>query len=277
MPKEIEMTIICENGEPIVIRDRKLIQKSWFLNRAAYAQDNKWLTKAIKFSISVHLPFPKKICEFSLKYAVKYTDARFGSREENLRKYKAANKKSLEELKQILSCASYLQCQTFMNAIGFVTAKKLEEKSAEEVQDYMGEGCIEAAEEFNTRTSEEERLKNYIERNKKIKAEHTKSLEQSTALDTSQATESLESSIVPGNKRRIFMANVRQRYNLNDLIWCHFWNGTIQKAHIIDIAEREGVMHYKVHYIGWNYRYQEWFSFEQAEILMRPFTIPQAA
>ncbi|CAL2048530.1 unnamed protein product [Caenorhabditis brenneri] len=271
MPKEIEMTIICENGEPIVIRDRKLVQKSWFLNRAAYAQDNKWLTKAIKFSISVHLPFPKKICEFSLKYAAKYTDARFGSREENLRKYKAANKKSLEELKQILSCASFLQCQTFMNAIGFVTAKKLEEKSAEEVQDYMGEGCIEAAEEFNTRTSEEERLKNYIERNKKIKAEHPMALEQSTALNTSQPTDnelSLESST---------MVNVRQRYNLNDLIWCFFWNGTMQKAHIIDIAEREGVMHYKVHYIGWNYRYQEWFSFEQAEVLMRPFTIPQAA
>lgn len=55
--------------------------------------------------------------------------------------YPEAGPKTLDELKEIIELANFWECTTYMECIGFAIAKKLEDKTIEEIAAFMGVEC----------------------------------------------------------------------------------------------------------------------------------------
>ncbi|EGT43283.1 hypothetical protein CAEBREN_20918 [Caenorhabditis brenneri] len=168
MPKEVEMKLTCvDDANPIFVRDRKLIQKTPFLNRAAYSQDKKWTTKSTKFAAPIRIPYTKAAIEFVLEYSLKYSDPRVGDVNTKLIEYEAAYEKSLDDLVEIMNCTSFLECPTFNHSLGFVVARKLDKKNQDEVVEFFG-GDVEvevvATDESNNESNEDKdaKFKRYL-------------------------------------------------------------------------------------------------------------------
>ncbi|CAL2037657.1 unnamed protein product [Caenorhabditis brenneri] len=140
--KTIEMKLVCcDDPNPIIVRDRKLIQKTPYLNRAASAQNKKWTFNSVKFATPVQIPHRRSIVEFVLHYSMIYRDPcllKDQSFPAKLREYKEANAKGLEELKELLECSRFLECSVLTECLSVVMAKKMQNLPFEQMQALFG-------------------------------------------------------------------------------------------------------------------------------------------
>ncbi|EGT45631.1 hypothetical protein CAEBREN_32063 [Caenorhabditis brenneri] len=140
--KTIEMKLVCcDDRNPIIVRDRKLIQKTPYLNRAASAQNKKWTFNSVKFSNPVQIPHRRSIVEFVLHYSMIYRDPCLledQSLPAKLLEYKEANAKGLEELKELLECSRFLECSVLTECLSVVMAKKMQNLPFEQMQALFG-------------------------------------------------------------------------------------------------------------------------------------------
>ncbi|EFO85251.1 hypothetical protein CRE_24673 [Caenorhabditis remanei] len=132
-----ELPVIFNNDQdPVYLRERELFKMIPVLVRSVEGSHPNWENQDTIVSEKVSVPFKKEVAEFIFSHLREYDvidDSKLA-----IEKFVDADQKGLYELKEILECANYFECQPFMNCIGFVIAKKLDTKSIEEIAEFFG-------------------------------------------------------------------------------------------------------------------------------------------
>ncbi|UMM24754.1 hypothetical protein L5515_004838 [Caenorhabditis briggsae] len=125
-------------NDPTVIDDSDLIKKVPVFARSLNPYNLDWNTMKPVKTEPLKIKFSKEAGEFIFANFHSY---KYPEDDAKLEDYPEANEKNLEELKIIIELANFLECDDFRKCIGFVIAKKLESKTAQEIVDYLGLEC----------------------------------------------------------------------------------------------------------------------------------------
>lgn len=134
-----------------MLRDVAVIQKCPVLVRAIESKNPDWATAGVQLDYSVEIPQRKAAGDFIFTHTLRYEAPDVENGEPKVADYKEADKKTLEELKEIIECANFLENTSMMNAVGFIIAKKLEAISIEEIAKYIGAPCLPEHQYFDER------------------------------------------------------------------------------------------------------------------------------
>ncbi|CAL2037653.1 unnamed protein product [Caenorhabditis brenneri] len=139
----IEVPVKFKDEEkPSILREARIIKMCPVLKRALEVKNANWETDGLKMEDPIELPITKEAGDFCFTYGDKYVQPDVEKDDPSLDQYKEANEKGLEELKEILEAASFFEMSSFMHCLGFVAAKKLNDKPVEEIAKYIGVECL---------------------------------------------------------------------------------------------------------------------------------------
>uniref|UniRef100_A0A1I7TFR5 Skp1 domain-containing protein n=1 Tax=Caenorhabditis tropicalis TaxID=1561998 RepID=A0A1I7TFR5_9PELO len=154
---EIPIRFVDPN-ESTIIRDRSLIAKIPLIVRSIemtvipdsrgfkqlFFQYPDWKTTDFVINDPILIPFAKKPTEFLLNHVRKYEAPEEKSDKllVNNSEYSEAKEQEIDFLLDVMSVATYLECDAFHEAIGFVVAKKLNGLSVEEIGEVLNHKVI---------------------------------------------------------------------------------------------------------------------------------------
>ncbi|CAO4371156.1 unnamed protein product [Caenorhabditis nigoni] len=119
------------------IRRREVLKKLPFVKYYMDEHHPDWYQKTIRLTTPLEIEFSKEATDFLLKYITIYVSPAFASYQKVDTSYKQATTKTLDQLKEIIRCAEFFGCCSFMDCIGFVIAHKLNRLTANEVNTFL--------------------------------------------------------------------------------------------------------------------------------------------
>ncbi|PIC40298.1 hypothetical protein B9Z55_011689 [Caenorhabditis nigoni] len=127
--------------DSIVVKDARIIKKMDLVNRAITSELPNWETEDTIFTLDSELPFLKAFGVFMISNILKYRPPPADDFTTTADKYPEANALDLEQLKTIIELANYTESMDFMNSIGFVIAKKLDNLEVDQIAEFFGVDC----------------------------------------------------------------------------------------------------------------------------------------
>ncbi|EGT45817.1 hypothetical protein CAEBREN_01983 [Caenorhabditis brenneri] len=138
-----------DQTEPSVLRDVAIIQKCPVLVRAIESKNPDWATDGVQLKDAIEIPQKKAAGDFVFTHTLRYEAPDMDKDDAKVEDYKEANNKTLEELKEIIECASFLENSSMMHAVGFIIAKKMDTMTVEDIAEYLGTECLPEAQFFD--------------------------------------------------------------------------------------------------------------------------------
>lgn len=129
-----------DSDELVTLKCSRVIRKCPVLAKAMKRHNPKWESTDTILAEPVPIPFSKASGEFLFSNINKYYPPAELELDWHVKAedYPEANEMTLDELREIIEVANYLEALEFMDCIGFVIARKLEPLSVKEIAEYMG-------------------------------------------------------------------------------------------------------------------------------------------
>ncbi|EFO92524.1 hypothetical protein CRE_14956 [Caenorhabditis remanei] len=126
---------ICEiklkfpnSPEPVVLKDKETIKKIPVILRAINIHNIDCETTDTIVKDPIEIPFPFETGQFFFDNILKYKRPAEPLKTK-VTEYKEASEKSIEQLKEYMEIAEFMECDDFMRSIAFVLAKKFDKKT----------------------------------------------------------------------------------------------------------------------------------------------------
>uniref|UniRef100_A0A1I7U5M9 SKP1-like protein n=1 Tax=Caenorhabditis tropicalis TaxID=1561998 RepID=A0A1I7U5M9_9PELO len=133
------ITLKFENSSEMqVICDKQQIDMIPAFRKAIEAQNSKWMNESTTLADPFKIPFKEDAVNFLITHVTDYIPPQGMFGDITPDHYKEARAKSLDELVHIMELANFLGCDGFLNCIGLCVARKLDEKSIDEVAQILG-------------------------------------------------------------------------------------------------------------------------------------------
>ncbi|CCD67174.1 SUPpressor [Caenorhabditis elegans] len=133
-----------DSDESVTVRETRIILLLPVIRRAVELQYPDFATEEnAVIEAPFRVPFKKDAGVFLFDTIARYA----APTDDNVHEitveqsYPEAGPKTLDELKEIIELANFWECTTYMECIGFAIAKKLEDKTIEEIAAFMGVEC----------------------------------------------------------------------------------------------------------------------------------------